>query len=77
MSPRRKIPEKKQETGLPTLLIVAGIAVLAIGAVIVGVDFMSKMTLAAPAPSVTLNAASRTKGDPNAKIELVEYSDFQ
>jgi hypothetical protein len=76
MSPRRAIPEKKKQSGLPSWLILAVIAAIAIAAVIVGADSLTKMT-APPAPSTGSGAASRTKGNPNAKVELVEWSDFQ
>ena len=78
MSPRRGDPKQKSKpsnNGLPTWVIAVGIGLLVVVAVVV------LFTLQTPQASVptasTTTASGRTKGDPNAKIELVEFSDFQ
>lgn len=77
MSPRRGDPKNKPPTsgGLPTWAIAIGIGVLVIVGVLVLFNLQTPQTLPVT-PSSTL-ASGRTKGDPNAKIELVEWSDFQ
>ncbi len=79
MSPRRGDPRQTEPTksGLPTWAIALGIGVLVIAAVVV---LFTLQTPQAPAPvtsSTSATSSSRTKGDPNAKLELVEWSDFQ
>ncbi len=78
MSPRRGDPKKKEESsGIPTWAIAVGIGVVVVVAV---VALFTLQTPSAPAPSTTVpgsTAATRTKGDLNAKLELVEFSDFQ
>jgi hypothetical protein len=77
MSPRRTDPRKKQEeNGLPPWLIAIGVGVLVVVAVVV---LFTLQTPSAPAPvtSGSTTAIGRTKGDPNAKVEFVEFSDFQ
>lgn len=43
--------------------------------VVVALAVVGIALLVAPKPGVS--ASGRTKGDPNAKIDFVEYSDFQ
>jgi hypothetical protein len=79
MSPRRadpKLKPPKTQGGLPTWVIAIGIGILAVVAVIV---LFTLQTPSAPAPSAggSTTALGRTKGDPNAKLELLDYSDFQ
>jgi hypothetical protein len=79
MSPRRAPPQKKKaSSGLPSWLIVAAVAVLVIVVVIVGADFIGKAMGSAPVAPVTgISTTGRTKGDPNAKVAFLEFSDFQ
>lgn len=79
MSPRRAPPQKKNpQGGLPSWLIVAAVAVLVVVVVIVGADFIGKSMGSAPVAPVTgTSATGRTKGDPNAKVAFLEFSDFQ
>jgi hypothetical protein len=77
MSPRRINPKSKQESdGLPSWA-----KMLAVGVVVclAAVGLYLFQTPQAPAPSSgsSSTSTSRTKGDPQAKIELMEYSDFQ
>lgn len=78
MSPRRGDPKNKPPAsgGLPTWAIAIGIGVLVIVGVVVLFNLQTPQTTAPVSPSNTI-ASGRTKGDPNAKIELVEWSDFQ
>ncbi len=77
MSPRRGDPKNKAPAsrGLPTWAMAVGIGAL----VIVGVLVLFNLQTPQAAPGTPSNtiASGRTKGDPNAKIELVEWSDFQ
>jgi hypothetical protein len=79
MSPRRGDPKQKAQTGgLPSWLIFVGIGILAIA----GVFFLFNLqTSASPAPrppgTTTTASTGRTKGDPTAKVELIDWSDFQ
>ncbi len=78
MSPRRAVPQKKQQQqGLPSWLIVGGIVVVLVVVLVVGVDFISKSMGAAPLPTVNVTASGRTEGDPKAPIAFMEFSDFQ
>jgi|GEM_PF-960556 hypothetical protein len=79
MSPRRVDPKKKEKpaSGLPTWAIATGIGGLVVVAV---VALFMLQTPSAPPPSATggsTTAGSRTTGNPNARFELVEWSDFQ
>jgi protein-disulfide isomerase len=79
MSPRRTDPKlKKQATqaGLPNWVIAIGIGVVAIAAVFVLFNLQTP-SVPAPVSGGTTTASGRTKGDPNAKVELTDYSDFQ
>ena len=80
MSPRRADPKKQEQannSGLPSWLIPVGIGALVVIA-IVALYTLQTPSAAAPAPSVSgTQTAGRTKGDPNAKVEFVEFSDFQ
>lgn len=79
MSPRRADPKAKaQSGGLPTWVIAVGVGVVAVVAAVV------LFTLQSPAASVSpvtvgsnLSSTSRTMGDPAAKLEMIEFSDFQ
>ncbi len=79
MSPRRTDPKSKAtSSGLPTWVIAIGVGVVVVLAAI-GLFILQTPT----APSATVSDSSgaptsgRTMGDPNAKLELIEYSDFQ
>jgi hypothetical protein len=80
MSPRRADPrlKKQAQSGMPTWVIAIGIGVLVVVGVVV---LFSLQTSVTPAPGSgggnSTTAASRTKGDSNAKLELIVYSDFQ
>lgn len=76
MSPRRIDPKKKQQSsGLPTWAVAAGIG----GLVVIAAVALFVLQTPTPTPVTPggSTASTRTKGDPNAKLELVEYSDFQ
>ena len=81
MSPRRTAPVKKQQSGLPSWVIVAGVAVVVIVALAVGLDFVSKIQTSPPAPTTVSEGGivrvGRTEGDPSAPLALLEFSDFQ
>lgn len=77
MSPRRAVPQKKQESGLPTWLIAAGIVVAVVAVIVVGADFLSKAQPSGAIPVSGSTGTGRTKGNPQARVELVEFSDFQ
>jgi hypothetical protein len=79
MSPRRVDPrfKKQSQSGLPTWAIAGGIGILVVVAIVVLFTLQTPVT---PAPSVggsSTTASGRTKGDPTAKLELIDYSDFQ
>ncbi len=76
MSPRRAAPQSKAG-GTPSWLVVAGVAIVVVIVVIVGVDLISKALTSGPAAVTGLAASGRTRGDANAKVTMVEYSDFQ
>jgi len=78
MSPRRTDPKAKPQTSarrLPDWLIAIGIGVV----VVVGVVVLFTLQTPQPAPYSPsgVTAAGKTKGDPNAKLELVVFSDFK
>lgn len=77
MSPRRTDPKFKAETSkrrLPDWLLAVGIGV----AVVIGVVVLFALQTPQPAPpSAGIAAAGKTKGDPNAKLEMVVFSDFK
>ena len=79
MSPRRTDPKSKAPSGgLPNWVIIVGVVVVV---VLAAVGLFMLQTPSAPAP-VALSTSSavtsgRTMGNPNAKVDLVEYSDFQ
>ncbi len=76
MSPRRAVPKSKKETRLPTWVYALGIGVVVVLAGIGLFILQTPQASVSPAgPSTT--STSRTKGDPNAKIDFAEYSDFQ
>lgn len=82
MSPRRTALPLKKQSGLPTWLVFAGIAVIIILAVVVGADFWSKSQLATVSSPSSLTergitANGRTLGDPKARLVVIEFSDFQ
>jgi hypothetical protein len=77
--PSRKDPKKKEAPsgGLPNWVIALGIGVVVIIAA-VGLFVLQTPQATTPAQSNSSTVTSgRTKGDPNAKLELIEYSDFQ
>lgn len=79
MSPRRADPKAKaQSGGLPTWVIAVGVGVVVVVAAVVLFTLQSPSTGLPPATvGSTLSSTSRTMGDPNAKLELIEFSDFQ
>ncbi len=79
MSPRRVPPKSKAPaSGLPTWVIVVGVGVVV---VLAAVGLYILQTPTAPSAVVRDTTGSptlgRTMGDPAAKLELIEYSDFQ
>ena len=76
MSPRRMAPEKKQG-GLPSWVIPVGIGVV----VVIGILAVATLLPpSAPAPTSTgsgLSASGRTIGNPDSKVAVVEFSDYQ
>ncbi len=68
MSPHRAAPEKKKSAPTRVWPLVVGIAVIAIVGAVIAVSAMSQPS--APAPT-------KSKGAANARIAIVEYSDFQ
>ncbi len=62
-------PSLQKDSGISTRLYMLGVVVVIVLA-IVGVFLLLS-------PTAQTQVASRTKGDPNAKIDFVEYSDFQ
>lgn len=80
MSPRRTAVDRKQG-GLPSWLVFAGMAAVAIIVVFVGAEFLGQMRTSSQSVAVGSTSGivrtGRTEGDPNAPIELVEFSDFQ
>jgi len=75
--PRRAIPQKEEKkSGLPTWMIAAGIGVLVLVAAVVLFVVQTPQATPKPAGGAT-TAASRTKGNADAKVDFVEWSDFQ
>lgn len=79
MSPRRVDPKTKpQASGLPTWVIAVGVGVVVVLAAIGLYVLQTPATPSAVVRDTTSSPASgRTMGDPTAKLELIEYSDFQ
>ena len=78
MSPRRADPKQKETSRrLPTWAIAVGIGVLVIAAVGVLFTLQTPPTKTPVASSTSSASSMRTKGDPKAKLELIEWSDFQ
>lgn len=78
MSPRRADPKAQaQSGGLPTWVIAVGIGVVVVVAVVVLLVLQSPVTAVPPATVTGLISNGRTMGDPTAKVELIEFSDFQ
>jgi len=77
MSPRRAIPEKKKQGGLPSWLIMAGVAGHRRDR---GGD-RRRLCLQGPvcrrATDDRYHEYRRTKGDPKAPVAFVEFSDFR
>ncbi len=82
MSPRRTDPKSKTQSSisLPTEakigIAIALVIVAGFGLYLIQSGSVSQST----PPPVTRSAiasSGRTMGDPNAKLELIEYSDFQ
>jgi hypothetical protein len=80
MSPRRGDPKQKEPSGggVPTWVIALGIGILV---VVAAIALFTLQTPQAPAPVTSSGGGStsntRTKGDPNAKLEMIDWSDFQ
>lgn len=78
MSPRRADPKQKEPSGgVPKWAIAIGIGVLVIVSVLVLFNLQTPPTAAPGTPSSSTASSGRTKGDPAAKLELIEWSDFQ
>lgn len=77
MSPRRTDPKSKPTTStrrVPDWLIAIGIGV----AVVIGVVVLFTLQTPSSAPQVSgITSAGKTKGDPNAKLDLIVFSDFK
>lgn len=76
MSPRRTDPKSKPPTPtrrVPDWLIAVGIGV----AVVIGVVVLFTLQTPQAAPPSGITSAGKTKGDPNAKLDLVIFSDFK
>jgi hypothetical protein len=75
--PRRALPQKEEKkSGLPTWAIAAGIGALVLVAAVA--LFMVQTPPATPkAAGGGTTASSRTKGPADAKVEFVDWSDFQ
>ena len=81
MSPRRADPKQKAQSssGLPNWVIAVGVGVVVVLAAF-GLYMLQSSASSQPvnvAVGDTATSASRTLGDLNAKVKLVEYSDFQ
>ncbi len=75
MSPQTVAPVKKSGGGVPTWVYAIGAGLVVVLAV-VGLSLVFQP----PAPNSSgdsASAPSRTIGNPQAKVALVEYSDFQ
>lgn len=79
MSPRRGDPRQKEPSGgsVPTWAIALGIGALVIVGAVVLFALQTPQAAAPVTPGASSTSSTRTKGDPNAKLELVEWSDFQ
>jgi hypothetical protein len=81
MSPRRADPKKQDKPsngGAPSWMIPVGIGALVVIAIVALYTLQTPSSTPAPAPSTSgTQTAGRTKGDPNAKVEFVEFSDYQ
>ena len=86
MSPRRGDPKQKEQSdNLTKWAMVGGTGFIAVGlliiVVVVGFALYAVQTGLFAAPATPSGggaiASSRTKGDPNAKLEIVDWSDFQ
>lgn len=78
MSPRRGVPKQKEKSrGVPKWAIVVGIGALVVVAAIALFTLQTPQAPAPVAPGSSSTSNTRTKGDPNAKLELIEWSDFQ
>lgn len=77
MSPRRATPEKKKQGGLPPWVIFGAVVIVALIGVLGIAQIMSAIQTSAVAPVLNLTATGRTRGDANAPVKLVEFSDFQ
>lgn len=79
MSPRRADPKLKKhsQSGLPTWVIAGGIGILVVVAVVVLFTLQTPGASAPAAFGPSSTSASRTKGNPDATVAFVEYSDFQ
>ncbi len=82
MSPRRSIPTKKEPSGLPTWVIIAGVIIVVVVGILAVTQIVDNMQPAPQAAAPTsvvggITRNGRTEGNPNATIKLVEYSDFQ
>ncbi|MBI5302424.1 MAG: hypothetical protein HY868_09820 [Chloroflexi bacterium] len=75
--PRRAVPQKEEtRSGLPTWVIAAGIGVVVVVAMVA--LFMIQTPQAASKPSGgATTSSSRTKGNAEAKVDFVDWSDFQ
>ena len=79
MSPRRADPKKQDKpsnNGAPSWMIPVGIGILVVVAIVVLYTIQTPSAPTTVATSTT-QTSGRTKGDPNAKVELVEFSDYQ
>lgn len=79
MSPRRADPKSQPpaSSGLPTWVIALGIGIVV---VIAAVGLFTLQSSSGPAPVTPgsgSTSTSRTKGNVEAKLDFVEFSDFQ
>ncbi len=77
MSPRRAIPEKKKQGGIPPWVIFGAVVIVALIGVLGIAQIMSAVQSSAVAPVSNLTATGRTRGDPNASVKFIEFSDYQ
>jgi hypothetical protein len=77
MSPRRADPKftPQAKQGVPTWVIAIGLG-LAVVAGVVGLFMLQTPTAPTYSPS-SVASTGKTKGDPNAKLEFVIFSDFK
>jgi hypothetical protein len=76
MSPRRAIPEKKKQGGLPPWVIFGAVIIVALIGVL-GIIQIMNAAQSTVAPVSNITATGRTRGDANASVKLAEFSDFQ